>query len=144
MLTTLTICNLLRSHGSTLNHILHLTTALASQPLRVHGAPIAEPRIRSPSARMEIWVIKAILQAFLPRLALIVFLTLSPILLLKLSQAEGIPVQSHVVRGAARKYFYFSVFNVFLGVTIAGSLFDTLNDLINNPKLIISLLSKSL
>ncbi|MCO5552864.1 hypothetical protein L7F22_006382 [Adiantum nelumboides] len=72
------------------------------------------------------------------------FLALSPILLVKLSQAEGIPVQSHVVRGAARKYFYFNVFNVFLGVTIANSLFDTLSDLINNSELITSLLNKSL
>lgn len=88
--------------------------------------------------------INAILQAFLPQIVLILFLFFLPTLLLKLSEVEGIPARSHLVRAAAGKYFYFNVFNVFLGVTIAGTLFDSLNDLINRPKSIISLLSKSL
>eukprot|EP00250_Pteridium_aquilinum_P020740 c24927_g1_i1 orf=65-2185(+) len=88
--------------------------------------------------------IKTVLQAYLPQIALIVFLMLLPMLLLKLSQIEGIPAQSHLERAAAGKYFYFNVFNVFLGVTIAGTLFNSLNELINKPTSIIDLLSANL
>lgn len=88
--------------------------------------------------------IKTVLQAFLPQLALIIFLAILPMLLLKLSQIEGIPAQSHLVRAAAGKFFYFNVFNVFLGVTIAGTLFSSLNGLLKDPTSIVSLLSGSL
>lgn len=88
--------------------------------------------------------INTILQAFLPQIVLIVFLMLLPALLLKLSQIEGIPAQSHLVRAAAGKFFYFNVFNVFLGVTIAGTLFSSLSSLIAHPTSIVSLLSSSL
>jgi hypothetical protein len=65
-------------------------------------------------------------QAYLPQLALIIFLALLPMLLLALSKAEGIPSQSHISRAAAGKYFYFMVFNVFLGVTIFGAVFSSI------------------
>ncbi|KAH7427494.1 hypothetical protein KP509_10G046800 [Ceratopteris richardii] len=88
--------------------------------------------------------IRTVLQAFLPQIALIVFLALLPMMLLKLSQFEGIPARSHITRAAAGKYFYFNVFNVFLGVTLAGTLFQSLNSLIKDPTSIVSLLSESL
>lgn len=67
------------------------------------------------------------LQALLPQLALMVFLALLPKLLLALSKAEGIPSQSHISRAASGKYFYFMVFNVFLGVTIFGAVFSSID-----------------
>lgn len=70
--------------------------------------------------------INTVLQAFLPQIALIIFLSLLPSLLMALSRMEGIPSQSHVVRGASGKYFYFIVFNVFLGVTLFGTVFSSL------------------
>ena len=93
---------------------------------------------------VDIPVVNAILQAFLPQLVLIIFLFLLPFILLKLSEIEGIPAQSLLVRAAAGKYFYFNVFNIFLGVTIAGSLFASLKGIINHPKSIVALLSESL
>ncbi|KAG8081481.1 hypothetical protein GUJ93_ZPchr0007g5530 [Zizania palustris] len=88
--------------------------------------------------------IKTVLQAYLPQLALIVFLALLPSLLMFLSKLEGIPSQSHTVRAAAGKYFYFVVFNVFLGVTIGSTLFSALTTIINNPRGIINMLANSL
>jgi hypothetical protein len=41
-----------------------------------------------------------------------------------LSKAEGIPSKIHAVRASSGKYFYFIVFNVFLGVTIGGTILD--------------------
>jgi hypothetical protein len=66
------------------------------------------------------------MQAFLPQLALIIFLALLPSLLMALSKAEGIPSKSHVARATSGKYFYFIVFNVFLGISIFGTIFASL------------------
>lgn len=66
------------------------------------------------------------LQAYLPQIALVLFMALLPRLLLVLSTVEGIPSQSQIVRATAGKYFYFEVFNVFLGVTIFGTIFSSL------------------
>ncbi|XVE88446.1 hypothetical protein DITRI_Ditri19aG0070500 [Diplodiscus trichospermus] len=88
--------------------------------------------------------IKRVLEAYLPQLALIIFLALLPTFLLFLSKAEGIPSESHAVRAASGKYFYFTVLNVFIGVTIGGTLFSTLKTLEKDPNILVPLLAKSL
>ena len=88
--------------------------------------------------------IKTVLQAYLPQLALILFLALLPKFLMMLSKAEGIPSQSHAIRAASGKYFYFIVFNVFLGVTLSGTLFSSLKDIVNHPTGIVKKLATSL
>ncbi|CAM8887727.1 unnamed protein product [Rhodiola kirilowii] len=93
---------------------------------------------------VDIKAIKTVLQAYLPQLALIVFLALLPKFLLFLSKLEGIPSESHAIRAASGKYFYFSILNVFIGVTLAGTLFETLKDLEEHPNQIVSLLANSL
>ncbi|KAI5057502.1 hypothetical protein GOP47_0027517 [Adiantum capillus-veneris] len=103
-----------------------------------------EKRLKFLTPITEQPAIRTVLQAFLPQIALILFLMLLPGMLQKLSQIEGIPAKSHIVRAAAGKYFYFNVFNVFLGVTLAGTLFESLNALIKKPTSIVGLLSESL
>jgi hypothetical protein len=87
---------------------------------------------------------KAILQAFLPQLVLMLFLRMLPGFLMKLSRAEGRPCRSQIERAAAGKFFYFNVFNVFLGVSIAGTLLSSLYGILDRPKSIVSLLGQSL
>ncbi len=80
-------------------------------------------------------------KAYLPQLALIVFLALLPGLLMLLSRHEGIPSQSLMVRATSGKYFYFVVFNVFIGVTLFGTIFSSLDgfkELLNSRKLSVS------
>ncbi|KAJ1287750.1 hypothetical protein BS78_02G034100 [Paspalum vaginatum] len=89
-------------------------------------------------------IIKTILEAYLPQIALIVFLALLPTLLMFLSKAEGIPSQSHAVRAASGKYFYFVVFNVFLVYTLGQTLFKSLTTIINHPAEIVNMLGNSL
>eukprot|EP01018_Ginkgo_biloba_P029931 Gb_08556 [translate_table: standard] len=89
-------------------------------------------------------VLKSVLEAYLPQLALIIFLALLPKLLMFLSKAEGIPSESHIVRATSGKYFFFIVFNVFLGVTLGGTLFQSLKKIESQPNSIISLLGTSL
>lgn len=88
--------------------------------------------------------IKTVLEAFLPQLALIIFLALLPMFLLFLSKAEGIPSESHVARAASGKYFYFTVLNVFIGVTLGGTLFTSLKSIEHDPNSIFSVLARSL
>ncbi|CAK9142838.1 unnamed protein product [Ilex paraguariensis] len=89
-------------------------------------------------------VIRTLLEAYLPQLALIIFLTLLPKFLLFLSKAEGIPSESHAIRAASGKYFYFTVLNVFIGVTVGGTLFSTFKTIEKNPNSIVPLLASSL
>lgn len=103
-----------------------------------------EKRLKFLKPVVEQKEVNAILQAYLPQLILILFLYFLPKLLYKLSEIEGIPSVSHITRAAAGKYFYFNVFNVFLGVTIGGTLFNALSAFLKNPASIITLLSKSL
>lgn len=93
---------------------------------------------------LEITAIRTILGAYLPQLALILFLALLPKFLLFLSKAEGIPSESHAQRAASGKYFYFSVLNVFLGVTLGSSLFSTFKKVQKNPDSLVPLLGSSL
>ncbi|KAL6282697.1 hypothetical protein ACE6H2_013626 [Prunus campanulata] len=88
--------------------------------------------------------IKTVLEAYLPQIALIIFLALLPKFLFFLSKAEGIPSQSHAIRAASGKYFYFTIFNVFLGITIGGALFKTFKTIEKDPNSIVSLLATSL
>ena len=66
-------------------------------------------------------------QGYLPQVVLLIFLALLPTIMLYLSSAEGYASQSQVVRSASSKYFYFIIFNVFLGVTIFGAVFSDLS-----------------
>lgn len=88
--------------------------------------------------------IRTVLEAYLPQLALIIFLALLPKFLLFLSKAEGIPSESHAIRAASGKYFYFSVLNVFIGVTLGGTLFTTLKTIQKSTDTIVPLLASSL
>ncbi|KAJ6949670.1 CSC1-like protein ERD4 [Populus alba x Populus x berolinensis] len=88
--------------------------------------------------------VKTVLEAYLPQIALIVFLALLPKLLLALSKAEGIPSVGHAVRATSGKYFYFTILNVFIGVTLGGTLFSTFKSIEAKPNSIVSLLASSL
>ncbi|KAE7996140.1 hypothetical protein FH972_000888 [Carpinus fangiana] len=93
---------------------------------------------------VNIGALKTVLEAFLPQLALIIFLALLPKFLFFLSKAEGIPSVSHAVRAASGKYFYFSVFNVFIGVTVGGALFASLKKIEKHPNSTVDLLANAL
>ncbi|KAL5716458.1 CSC1-like protein erd4 [Ranunculus cassubicifolius] len=99
--------------------------------------PFMKPVVDQPA-------IKTVLEAYLPQIALILFLALLPKFLMFLSKAEGIPSVSHIIRAASGKYYYFSVLNVFIGVTISGSLFDTIKEIQKDTDKLVTLLGTSL
>lgn len=117
--------------------IVFLTVVFYMVPITAVSAFTTLDRLREKLSFLKVIVdqplVKTVLQAYLPQLALIVFLALLPTLLMFLSKSEGLPSQSHVVRAASGKYFYFIVFNVFIGYAIGASLFSALKEVINNP-----------
>ncbi|KAK3432736.1 hypothetical protein EUGRSUZ_D00261 [Eucalyptus grandis] len=93
---------------------------------------------------VDIATIRTLLEAYLPQIVLLVFLALLPKLLLFLSKLEGIPSQSHIERAASGKYFYFTSLNVFIGVTVGGTLFATFKKIEKDPNSLLTILAASL
>lgn len=128
--------------------IVFLTICFYMIPIGLISAFTTLPNLRKllPFLKpiLDITSVRTVLGAYLPQIALIVFLSLLPKFLLFLSKAEGIPSQSHAERAAAGKYFYFSVLNVFIGVTIGGTLFDSFKDIQKNPDSLVPKLATSL
>ncbi|EMS64036.1 Uncharacterized membrane protein C2G11.09 [Triticum urartu] len=117
--------------------IVFVTVAFYMIPITAISAVTTLEKLREKLPFLKVVVdqpfVKTVLQAYLPQIALIVFLAVLPTLLVFLSKSEGIPSQSHVVRAASGKYFYFIVFNVFIGYAIGSSLFSALEKVIKNP-----------
>lgn len=99
--------------------------------------PFLKPIVNQPE-------IKTVLEAYLPQIALLAFLAILPMILLALSKAEGIPALSHAVRATSGKYFYFTVLNVFIGVTLASGLFKSFRQFVKHANTIVPTLGKSL
>ncbi|KAJ3689527.1 hypothetical protein LUZ61_018691 [Rhynchospora tenuis] len=89
-------------------------------------APFLKPVI-------DIKVIKAFLQGFLPGLALKIFLFILPDVLVLMSKVEGYISLSSIERKAATKYYYFILVNVFLGSIITGTAFEQLYSFLHQP-----------
>jgi hypothetical protein len=128
--------------------IVFLTICFYMIPIGLISAFTTLPNLRKllPFLKpiLDITSVRTVLGAYLPQIALIVFLALLPKFLLFLSKAEGISSQSHAERAASGKYFYFIVLNVFIGVTIGGTLFDSFKDIQEKPDTIPEKLAASL
>ena len=76
---------------------------------------------------------RTLISAYLPQLALLGVLEVLSSFLSKLSKVEGLACASHRGLSVSGKFFYFSVFNVLLGVTLASSVFKVLKDILDHP-----------
>lgn len=79
---------------------------------------------------IEIPFIKSFIQGVLPGLALKLFLTFLPAILMVMSKFEGFTSISSLERRSASRYYIFNFVNVFLGSIIAGAAFEQLNTFI--------------
>eukprot|EP00850_Spirogloea_muscicola_P000569 SM000002S05649 [mRNA] locus=s2:1374426:1379090:- [translate_table: standard] len=89
-------------------------------------------------------VLKNALEAYLPPLILATALTFIPVFMTYLSRFEGYPQESTVTRATMEKYFYFIIFNVFIGGTVSGSIFQTIQLVVKEPMQVLSILGASL
>ncbi|KAJ3052758.1 hypothetical protein HK097_005714 [Rhizophlyctis rosea] len=74
-----------------------------------------------------------IVQGVLPQLAIAIAFSLIPIILRLLLAFSGVPTESEIQRKIINTYYVFLIINVLLVVTIASSVFKTLDTIINNP-----------
>ncbi|CAM9922196.1 unnamed protein product [Discosporangium mesarthrocarpum] len=88
-------------------------------------------------------VFKALVEQ-LQALALLGLMNLLPPLIRTLGILEGSPAESRNQLSVLSRYFYFQVINVFLVTTIVGTLTDTLEEIINTPSKVFTLLGESL
>ncbi|ESW14002.2 hypothetical protein PHAVU_008G210700 [Phaseolus vulgaris] len=84
------------------------------------AAPFLKPFI-------EMKVIKAFVQGFLPGIALKIFLIFLPSILMMMSKFEGYISTSSLEMRAATRYYIFQFINVFLGSIITGTAFQQLD-----------------
>eukprot|EP01018_Ginkgo_biloba_P026670 Gb_11287 [translate_table: standard] len=80
---------------------------------------------------VEMKVIKAFIQGFLPGLILKLFFLAVPTILMIMSKIEGHASLSILERKAAAKYYYFILVNVFLGSLITGTALEQLHTFIH-------------
>ncbi|EPS71707.1 hypothetical protein M569_03051, partial [Genlisea aurea] len=83
----------------------------------------------TPLIKME--AIKAIVQGFLPGLALKIFMAILPTILNSMSRIEGHTSCSALDRRTAAKYYLFILVNVFFGSIITGAAFQQLHKFLN-------------
>ncbi|KAN0026410.1 hypothetical protein ACTFIV_007394 [Dictyostelium citrinum] len=84
------------------------------------------------------------LTGFLPGLALMIFLALLVPILKIFSKFRGYYSNSAIEASVFSKYFLFLVFNVFLVSAIAGTIFQSISAIIDNPPSITTTLANSL
>ncbi|KAJ8075602.1 phosphate metabolism protein 7 [Marasmius tenuissimus] len=89
-------------------------------------------------------VVVGIISGILPPVLLAVLFMLLPIVLRMLAKFEGIPKRSGVELSLMTRYFIFLVLHGFLIVTLASGIMSGLNQLVDNPTSIPSLLAQKL
>lgn len=82
--------------------------------------------------------------ALVQPLCLVGIQQLLPPLFIQISKAEGILAFSEVQMKAFSRYFMFQVLNIFLVTSIAGSIFDTIAIIVENPETAFEMLGNSL
>ncbi len=82
--------------------------------------------------------------AMVQPICLVIIQQLLPPIFIQLSKAEGIISFSEVQMKAFSRYFMFQVLNVFLVTAIAGSIFDTIAIIVENPESAFEMLGNSL
>jgi hypothetical protein len=82
--------------------------------------------------------------ALVQPICLVIIQQLLPPLFMQISKAEGLISFSEVQMKAFSRYFMFQVLNVFLVTAIAGSIFDTVAIIVENPEAAFEMLGNSL
>jgi len=86
----------------------------------------------------------AFINGYLPVVALLCMILLLPIIFEQVAvRYENIKTKSGVERSILSRYFYYQVANIYITVT-AGSIWDSLADILNHPSSVLNVLGRSL
>ncbi|GAM17713.1 hypothetical protein SAMD00019534_008880 [Acytostelium subglobosum LB1] len=89
-------------------------------------------------------ILAGFLQGFLPSLIMIIFMAILVPIIKLASRLQGYHAHSLIDKSVLRKYFIFQVVNVFLISAIAGSIFQSIESIVDNPSSVITMLASSL
>lgn len=79
-------------------------------------------------------LVKSIIEGVLPGLTLIVLMSLLPSVMRKICELEGIASHSEIDASQLRKLFIFGAVNVLIGNLVAGSIFNSIETLVERPE----------
>ena len=88
--------------------------------------------------------VQGFLEGFLPTLSLSLFMTALPYLLRALIFFDFLPTHSAAERSVLSKHFFFLFVNVFLIVSVSGTIFNALDEIIHSPASMVESLARSL
>eukprot|EP00123_Amoebidium_parasiticum_P000769 comp11670_c0_seq1/m.6194 comp11670_c0_seq1/g.6194 ORF comp11670_c0_seq1/g.6194 comp11670_c0_seq1/m.6194 type:complete len:776 (-) comp11670_c0_seq1:261-2588(-) len=88
--------------------------------------------------------VRGFLEGFLPTLALRIFFAILPMICAFFATFEGQEANSWIEMSQMAKLFYFQLFNIFLGSLLSGSIFTQIEQIVDDPTSIASLLGKAL
>ncbi|RIA99659.1 hypothetical protein C1645_173315 [Glomus cerebriforme] len=89
-------------------------------------------------------LIKILLQNVLPTVLVTFFMSFLPWILMELSKQEKFPSYSELEEAVLIRYYYFSLFNVFLVFLLGSTFLQSIFDAINTPTSILEILAKAL
>ncbi|CAJ0888426.1 997_t:CDS:10 [Entrophospora sp. SA101] len=78
-------------------------------------------------------MLKGLIQGTLPTLAVSLFNIVVPKIMIVLSKRQGFHARSVIEFSTFAKYYFFLLFNVLLAFTVAGAVFTTIQEIIDNP-----------
>eukprot|EP00002_Diphylleia_rotans_P001178 TRINITY_DN10651_c0_g1_i1.p1 TRINITY_DN10651_c0_g1~~TRINITY_DN10651_c0_g1_i1.p1 ORF type:complete len:737 (-),score=121.95 TRINITY_DN10651_c0_g1_i1:103-2313(-) len=88
--------------------------------------------------------LRSIFEGLLPAVLLIAFDICTPLLLIAITKFQGVNTYTEIDSGLLCKFYGLQIFNVFFVTLIAGSVFDSLSDIIDEPSDILDLLGSSI
>ncbi|TPX72878.1 hypothetical protein SpCBS45565_g00068 [Spizellomyces sp. 'palustris'] len=88
--------------------------------------------------------VRGVIQGVVPTVAVSVVFQLIPIIMRRLSHFAGQPTYTQIERRLLVFYYIFLVFNILLVITISGSLFTAVVNMIEYPSRILSILATSI
>eukprot|EP00002_Diphylleia_rotans_P030846 TRINITY_DN6381_c0_g1_i2.p1 TRINITY_DN6381_c0_g1~~TRINITY_DN6381_c0_g1_i2.p1 ORF type:complete len:671 (+),score=105.10 TRINITY_DN6381_c0_g1_i2:52-2064(+) len=111
--------------------------ALSNSEALSEDLPFLEPLVEND-------ISKALIEGILPAALLLLLDIFTPVLLSNIAKFEGALTYTDIEGGLLRKFYGLQIYNIFFVTTIAGSIFDSLSDMIDDPAEIPDLLGSSL
>ncbi|RUS27954.1 hypothetical protein BC938DRAFT_482527 [Jimgerdemannia flammicorona] len=118
--------------------IVAFITSIATLSNLIKLLPFLEPVVNLSS------VIRGIIEGLIPAAMLSGLMMVLPFILIYICQFEAVPLYSRMEEAIQSRYFFFLIINVLLVVTVAGTIFSSIEQIIETPTDLVSILATSL